>query len=102
MARSDAIGMFWEDRPPEKKPKKEKLKKTPPPRTWEDESYLPHLEEALAFNVPVMNESECFFDIGTVVSSDIGVLVEHDHPGLHRGFQFLLSLRDYGVALSIH
>lgn len=60
MARSDAIGMFWEDRPPEKKPKKEKLKKTPPPRTWEEDSYLPHLEEALAFNVPVMNDYELY------------------------------------------
>lgn len=58
--RSDAIGMFWNDTPPPKPPKKEKEKKTPPPRTWESEDYLPGLEEALAFNVHVMDDNELY------------------------------------------
>lgn len=58
--RSDAVGLFWNDTPPPKPPKKEKEKKTPPPRTWESEDYLPGLEEALAFNVHVMDDHELY------------------------------------------
>lgn len=46
--RCDAIGLFWEDLPPEKKAKKEKEKRQPPERLWERKDYLPYLEEALA------------------------------------------------------
>ena len=45
--RSDLAGMFWDDTPPPKEVK-EIVKRTPPPRTWEEPEYLPHLEEALA------------------------------------------------------
>lgn len=45
--RSDLAGMFWDDTPPPKEVK-EIVKRTPPPRTWEEPGYLPHLEEALA------------------------------------------------------
>lgn len=50
--RNDALGFFWEDKPVEKVKKEAAPKKTPPPPTWEDPSYLPHLAEAIAFNVP--------------------------------------------------
>jgi len=58
--RSDALGIFWRDEPPVAKVKVEKPKRTPPPRTWEDPSYLPGLEEALAFNVPLFTDQELF------------------------------------------
>lgn len=60
MARSDMVGLFWDDTPPPKPPKKEKEKKTPPPRTWESDDYLPNLQEALEFNVHVMNDYELY------------------------------------------
>jgi hypothetical protein len=56
--RRDAIGLFWEDLPPEKKAKKEKVKRQPPPRVWESPDYLPGLEEARAFNVPLFTDQE--------------------------------------------
>lgn len=58
--RADAIGFFWEDLPPEPKAKAEKVKRTPPERTWEHPDYLPGLYEALAFNVPMMNDHELY------------------------------------------
>lgn len=51
--RKDAIGLFWQDFAKEKPPKVEKEKRQPPPRTWEDPSYLPGLAEAMAFNIPM-------------------------------------------------
>lgn len=39
--RTDAIGFFWQDLPPEPKVKKEKVKRTPPERVWEHPDYLP-------------------------------------------------------------
>lgn len=44
--RKDALGFFWEDEPVVKAAKAEKVKRTPPPRTWELPDYLPNLEEA--------------------------------------------------------
>ncbi|WP_404603795.1 hypothetical protein, partial [Raoultella planticola] len=44
--RTDAIGFFWQDLPPPPKVKKEKIKRTPPPRTWERPDYLPGIDEA--------------------------------------------------------
>jgi hypothetical protein len=56
--RPDAIGFFWQDIPPEKPPKAEKEKRTPPERTWESPDYLPGLEEALAFDVPLFGQED--------------------------------------------
>lgn len=44
--RADAIGLFWQDLPPEPKVKKEKIKRTPPDPVWLRPDYLPHIEEA--------------------------------------------------------
>lgn len=44
--RTDAIGFFWQDLPPPPKVKKEKIKRTPPERTWERPDYLPGIDEA--------------------------------------------------------
>lgn len=55
--RNDAIGFFWEDLPKIKKVSvKEKVE--PPPPVWLEPGYLPGLEEALAFNVPIMSHEE--------------------------------------------
>lgn len=56
--RSDAIGLFWEDLPPEPKERVEKYKPVPPPRTWEEDGYLPGLEEARQFNVSLFTDEE--------------------------------------------
>jgi hypothetical protein len=58
MARSDMAGFFWDDTPAPKPPKAEKPKRTPPARTWEDPSYLPGLEEAQRFDVPLFTDME--------------------------------------------
>lgn len=58
MARLDDIGLFWEDLPPVKPPKKEKPKRTPPERTWEHPDYLPNLKEALAFKIDLLEDWE--------------------------------------------
>lgn len=56
--RNDAIGFFWQDLPPEKKPKAEKEKRTPPQPTWLADDYLPGLDEALRFPVSVMTDAD--------------------------------------------
>lgn len=56
--RADALGLFWEDRPPPPKEKAEKAKRTPPDPVWLRPDYLPGLEEALRFPVLVMNDAE--------------------------------------------
>lgn len=57
--RFDAIGLFWEELDVVKPPPKEQApKRTPPPRTWEAPDYLPEIEEARAFNVPLMSDNE--------------------------------------------
>ncbi|UPT52990.1 DNA polymerase [Hafnia phage yong3] len=56
--RADAIGFFWEDLPPPPKVKKEKVKRLPPERTWERPDYLPHLEDARAFNFNLYTQEE--------------------------------------------
>lgn len=50
--RHDTAGFFWDDTPVAKV-LKEKIKRTPPERTWESPDYLPYLEEAQQFNVPL-------------------------------------------------
>ncbi len=69
--RADAIGFFWEDLPPEPKEKKEKVKRTPPERTWEHPDYLPGLYEALAFNVEKFNDFELYNARGGTLVMDV-------------------------------
>lgn len=56
--RTDAIGFFWQDLPPEPKAKKEKVKRLPPERTWERPDYLPNLEEARNFQYNLYTQDE--------------------------------------------
>lgn len=56
--RSDALGFFWRDEPVVKPEKAEKVKCTPPEPTWLDPSYLPGLEAALRFDVPLFTDRE--------------------------------------------
>jgi hypothetical protein len=46
--RHDVLGLFWDDTPPPRKTK-DAVKRTPPPRTWEADDYLPGLQEALDY-----------------------------------------------------
>lgn len=55
--RDDIAGIFWDDTPPPKVVK-EKVKRTPPKRTWESPDYLPYLDEARAFDVQLMSDAE--------------------------------------------
>jgi len=55
--RNDALGMFWQDEPVIKV-KKEKIKKTPPTRVWENPDYLPYIEEARAFNISMYSDQD--------------------------------------------
>lgn len=58
--RKDAIGFFWEDLPPAKKEKKQKVKRQPVERVWERPDYLPGLDAAMRFaaNDPRMTDGE--------------------------------------------
>lgn len=56
--RSDALGLFWRDEPPVPKEKVQKIKRTPPEPVWLKSSYLPGLEDALAFDIHVMTDDE--------------------------------------------
>lgn len=56
--RADAMGFFWADEPPKPKVKAEKEKRQPPEPTWLAPDYLPGLEEAQAFNVPLFTDAE--------------------------------------------
>lgn len=58
MSRFDAIGLFWEDHAPVKPPKKEKIKPIPPEPVWLEPTYLPHLDEALAFQPDYFTDEE--------------------------------------------
>lgn len=52
--RNDAAGLFWNDTPPPKVAKAEKLKRVPPTPVWLRDDYLPGLEEARRFPVNIM------------------------------------------------
>lgn len=56
--RTDSIGFFWEDLPPVKPPKKEKVKNIPPDPTWLLPTYLPHLDLARAWVPELMTREE--------------------------------------------
>lgn len=58
MARSDMVGMFWDDTPPPKPPKAEKIKRTPPEPVWLRPDYLPGLEEARAAKWDLFTDAE--------------------------------------------
>jgi len=54
--RPDSYGFFWKDLPPERKPKKEIIKRVPPDPVWLRDDYLPGLEEALKFPIEIMTD----------------------------------------------
>lgn len=58
--RNDSVGFFWDDTPPPKAAKAEKLKRTPPEPKWLRPDYLPGLEEARRFPVHIMTEAELY------------------------------------------
>jgi hypothetical protein len=58
MARADICGMFWDETPAPKPPKKEKQKAIPPKRFWTLPDYLPGLEDAQTFVPDLFNDME--------------------------------------------
>lgn len=56
--RADSLGMWWRDEPPVKTTKAPPPKRTPPEPVWLRPDYLPGLEEAQRFNVPLMTDPE--------------------------------------------
>lgn len=58
--RADSIGLFWEDLPPPKKIAPEKVKRTPPEKTWGGVDYLPDYEEAVKFSVSFYSDQEIY------------------------------------------
>ena len=60
MARKDMVGFFWDDTPPPKPEKVQKLKRTAPEPVWEHPDYLPGLEEARQFNVNLFNDMDLY------------------------------------------
>lgn len=50
--------MFWEDKPPEPKQAAEKVKATPPPRTWEEPGYLPNIPEVWTWQPVLFTDQE--------------------------------------------
>lgn len=55
--RADALGLWWRDEPVIKVAK-EVIKRTPPEPVWLRPDYLPGLEEAQRFNVPIMQPTD--------------------------------------------
>lgn len=56
--RHDALGIFWQDEPPVKPEPKQVIKRTPPEPFWLEDSYLPNLDVALAFQPHLMTDEE--------------------------------------------
>ncbi len=56
--RADALGLFWEDLPKLPKGPKEDEKYLPPPATWTRPDYLPFLQEAMLFDIPLMTDDD--------------------------------------------
>lgn len=54
--RKDALGLFWMDLPVVKEKKPPKPKRTPPEPVWLKDDYLPNLEEARRFDVPIIGD----------------------------------------------
>jgi len=55
--RADALGLWWRDEPIVKKTK-EVIKCVPPDPVWLKDDYLPDLQEALDFKIPIMTDVE--------------------------------------------
>jgi hypothetical protein len=55
--RNDTTGFFWDDYVPPKVAK-EKIKRTPPERTWELPDYLPGIEEARAYVPQLLTDED--------------------------------------------
>ena len=70
MTRADCMGMFWHDEPVIKT-HKEVVKCVPPERTWEEDTYLPHLEEALRFDAELFTMDGLVAEIGNYMVFDI-------------------------------
>ena len=70
--RNDALGFFWRDEPIVRE-RKEKVKPTPPEPVWLLPSYLPHLGEALRFNVSLFTDQEL------ITASQEGLLTGINH-----------------------
>jgi hypothetical protein len=58
MPRADAMGFFWHDEPKIKKEAAQKIKREPPFPFWLQDNYLPGLEEAQHFDVPLFSDSD--------------------------------------------
>jgi len=56
--RSDSVGLFWSEPKKIKPPPKAAVKRIPPERTWEQEDYLPYLEEARAHKYNLFTDEE--------------------------------------------
>lgn len=56
--RSDSAGFFWEDLPPAKREKKEKIKRQPPEPVWLYPDYLPHFDLASTWQPDLLNDRE--------------------------------------------
>lgn len=56
--RADALGLFWEDKPKERKAKQEVVKPTPPEPVWLRDDYLPGYEEAVRLRLDFMSDEE--------------------------------------------
>lgn len=58
MSRFDMAGFFWDDTPPPKPPKKEKIKRIPPEPVWLRPDYLPGLAEAIAMKPDLFSDED--------------------------------------------
>lgn len=58
--RPDTCGLFWDDTPPPKPPKKEKIKRLKPYRYWEEHNYLPHFETASKYVYNLYSDDELY------------------------------------------
>jgi hypothetical protein len=56
--RADSLGLWWRDEPIVKETKPPPPKRTPPEPVWLKSDYLPGLEEALRFDVPLMGDPD--------------------------------------------
>ncbi|QDP52379.1 MAG: putative DNA polymerase [Prokaryotic dsDNA virus sp.] len=61
--RADALGLFWQDMPKIKKEKEDEKFLLPAIRSWELNTYLPYLREALEFNVDLMSDDELIYAV---------------------------------------
>lgn len=71
--RKDALGLFWHDEPVVRAKKPPPAKRTPPERTWEAPDYLPLLDEALRFDVPLIPREDLWRYAGQEFVYDIEV-----------------------------